>query len=91
MAPKNIDQIVLITDGRKYMPISKFSKITLEEFLKSGFPYKEIITEGHDPIFYIYTPKTVSEFEEFTSIFHPTYDFYHWWWMEYGNRDDIWR
>ena len=91
MTPKNINQIVLITDDKKYMPISEFSKITLEEFLKSGYPYKEITIDGHGSVFYISPPKTVSEFEKFTSTFYPIYDFYNWWWMEYGEKDGIWR
>ena len=90
MTPKNIDQIIMMINDRKYLFVSDFSKITLKEFLKSGFPYKEIPIEGHDSMFNIPFPETAYEFEKFTSVFYPCLDFYNWWWMEYGNKDGIW-
>ena len=90
MTPKNIDQIIMMINDRKHLFVSDFSKITLEEFLNSGFPYKEIQIEGHDSMFNIPAPETAYEFEKFTSVFYPCLDFYNWWWMEYGNKDGIW-
>lgn len=90
MTPKNIDQIIMMINDRKYLFVSDFSKITLKEFLESGFPYKEIPIEGHDSMFNIPAPETAYEFEKFTSVFYPCLDFYNWWWMECGNKDDIW-
>lgn len=90
MTPKNIDQIIMMINDRKCLFVSDFSKITLKEFLKSGFPYKEIPIEGHDSMFNIPVPETAYEFEKFTSVFYPFLDFYNWWWTEYGNKDGIW-
>ena len=82
MTPKNIDQIIMMINDRKYLFVSDFSKITLKEFLSR---LKDMTL-----CLIFLPPETAYEFEKFTSVFYPCLDFYNWWWMEYGNKDDIW-
>lgn len=84
MTPKDIDQIVMLTEEGKFIFISDFSNITVEEFIKSGIQYKELWVEEQECIFFIEPPKALDELENFACIFHPCIGFYFWWSSLYG-------